>query len=541
MLAPSTPVLVLHEGTERSSGKSAQENNIEAAVALADALRPTLGPRGLDKMLVDRLGDATITNDGATILEKMDVQHPAAKMVAEVALAQDRVAGDGTKSAVILAGALLKQAHELIESGVHPSSITAGFGAACDHAVKALAAMARPAGPADRALLLAAARTSMNSKLAAAHGAALAPLCVQAASEVAQVRPEGPFVDLDDIAVVKATGHGVEDSQLVEGVVLDKERAHPEMGQRVERPAIAITNAALAVKKTEVQAAIKIVDPEQVALFLGEEERYLGRLVEDVRSSGANVLVCAKEVDPVALEQLARAGIVALAKVPQADLERLAKASGGRVITQWDDLEPSVLGHAERLEWRREAGKHLAYLTGCKGAKAVTLVVHGGTAHVVDEIERSCRDALSVVKGLIEEGTLLPGGGASAVALALGLRRFSAAQGGREQLAVEAFADALEALPRALAVNAGQDPIDALIALRTAHARGAAGMGVDPHEPGPHNMWAEGVVEPVRVVRQALRSATEAAVMILRIDDVIAAKRGGAPGAAAHRGPPVED
>jgi thermosome len=536
MLAQGTPVIVLREGTEESKGRSAQENNVQAAVALADMLRPTLGPRGLDKMLVDALGDATITNDGATILEKLEVRHPAAKMVVEVALAQDKVAGDGTKSAVILAGDLLKHAQELITSGVHATVVASGYMEARRRAAEALEKVARPVNVDDEALLLRAAETSMASKIVSAHRAALARLCVKAAREVAQERGGRRTVDLDDVAVVKAPGGGVEASELVEGVILDKEPAHPEMERHVEAPAIAIVSVPLAVKKTEVEAHIKIVEPRQMEAFVHQEERYLERLVADVRACGATVLVSSKEVDPAALEMLAREGVVAIPRVAEADLDRLAKASGGTVVARFDDLDAAALGHAGRLDWRKEGGKRYAFVTACAGAKAVTLFVRGGTEHVVDEVERSCRDGLAVVRGLVEEGLVLPGGGASAVEAAVRLREMAPTVGGREQLAVEAFADALEAIPRALAHNAGQDPIDVLLALRRAHARGQTGAGVDLKSPQPADMWEAGIVEPIRVVRQELESATEAAVMILRIDDVIAAKR--QAGGAGHAGRP---
>ncbi|HYM40611.1 MAG TPA: thermosome subunit beta [Thermoplasmata archaeon] len=518
------PIIILREGTTEEKGRGAQSNNIEAARAIADAVRSTLGPRGMDKMLVDSLGDVTITNDGVTILKKVDVQHPAAKMMVEVAKAQDQECGDGTTTAVILAGELLAKAEALIEQQVHPTVIVAGYRQAAEKATEVLEARAEKVSIKDQDTLLKIAKTSMGSKSATAYKELLADLAVRAVRAVAEERSSGWLVSDEDIQVVKKQGGDVSDSELVEGVIVDKERVHAGMPVEVPNARIALLNAALEVKKTEVSAEIRIRDPAQMQAFLREEENILRRFVEAIKASGANVVLCQKGIDDLAQHYLAKEGIYAVRRVKESDMKKLAKATGAHVISEIRELGPGDLGSAKKVYEKKIGDDKMTFVTGCKHPRSVSILLRGGTEHVVDEIERSLEDATSVVAVAVEDGKYLYGGGAPEMALSLALKEHAVGVGGREQLAIEAFAKALEVVPRTLAENAGMDPIDTLIDLRTAHKDGKTSWGVEPLDSKNADMRKLGILEPLRVPKQAVASATDAAVMILRIDDVIAAK-----------------
>jgi len=528
-----TQILVLKEGTRREKGKGAQFNNIAAAKAVADAVRSTLGPRGMDKMLVDSLGDVVITNDGVTILKEMDIEHPAAKMLVEVAKTQDEEAGDGTTTAVILAGELLKKAEDMIEQNIHPTVIAGGYRLASEKAREVLEKISSKVSIKDADALKKVAITAMASKSSSGHRDVLADIVVKSVTMVAEERADGSYyVDDDDIQITKKQGGSIADTELVEGVIVDKERVHPGMPAQVENAKIALIDAALEVKKTEIDAKIEITDPSQLQAFLSEEENMLRRMVETVRKSGANVVFAQKGIDDLPQHFLAKEGIYAVRRVKKSDMEKLAKATGGKVVTKLDELTKDDLGHAKLVFEKKIGDDQMTFVTGCKDPRAVSILIRGGTEHVVDEVERSLEDALSVVACAVEDGKVITGGGASAMEIALGLRDYASTVGGREQIAIEAFADAIEIVPRTLAENAGLDPIDTLIALRKEHKKGSKHAGVNVFTGKVTDMRKDNVVEPIRVGAQAIASATEAAVMIIRIDDVIAAKAGGAGGGA---------
>src|SRR5213592_964396 len=518
MMPAGTPILVLKEGTRRERGKGAQFNNIAAAKAVADAVRSTLGPRGMDKMLVDSLGDVVITNDGVTILKEIDIEHPAAKMLVEVAKTQDEEAGDGTTTAVILAGELLKKAEDLIDQNIHPTVIAAGYRQASEKAREVLEKVASKISIKDLDILKKVGMTSMSSKSASGHKELLADIAVKAVTTVAEQRADGSyFVDNDNIQIVKKQGGSIADTQLVDGIIVDKERVHPGMPSEVRDAKIALVDAALEVKKTEIDAKIEITDPTQLQAFLNEEEAMLKRMVEIVRKSGATVIFCQKGIDDLAQHYLAKQEIYAVRRVKKSDMEKLAKATGGKVVT--------------KLVYEKKIGDdEMTFVTGCKNPKAVSILLRGGTEHVVDELERSLEDATSVVAVAIEDGKVITGGGSSATEIALALRDFASTVGGREQIAIEAFADAVEVIPRTLAENAGLDPIDILIELRQQHKKGNKAAGINVFSGKVSDMKKENVIEPIRVGSQAISSATDAAVMVLRIDDVIAARSGGGGG-----------
>ncbi|HEY4705790.1 MAG TPA: thermosome subunit beta [Thermoplasmata archaeon] len=533
-----TQILVLKEGTRRERGKGAQFNNIAAAKAVADAVRSTLGPRGMDKMLVDSLGDVVITNDGVTILKEMDIEHPAAKMLVEVAKTQDEEAGDGTTTAVILAGELLKRAEELIEQNIHPTVIASGYRLASEKAREILEKVSTKVAIDDADVLKKVAVTAMASKSASGHKDHLADIVVKAVTTVAEKRSDGRYyVDDDDIQVTKKQGGSIADTELVEGIIVDKERVHPGMPAQVENAKIALIDVALEVKKTEIDAKIEITDPSQLQAFLSEEENMLRRMVETIRKSGATIVFCQKGIDDLAQHFLAKNGIYAVRRVKKSDMEKLAKATGGKLVTKLDELSKDDLGHAKLVFEKKIGDDEMTFVTGCKNPKAISILIRGGTEHVVDEVERSLEDALSVVACAVEDGKVITGGGASATEIALGLRDYASTVGGREQIAIESFADGMEIVPRTLAENAGLDPIDTLIAIRKEHSKGNKHAGVNVFTGKVTDMRKENVVEPIRVGAQAISSATDAAVMILRIDDVIAAKTGeGGKGAGGPRG-----
>ncbi len=537
MLTGQTPILVLKEGTKRDKGRGALSNNIQAAKAIADAVRSTLGPRGLDKMLVDSMGDVVVTNDGVTILKEMDVEHPAAKMLVEVAKTQDQEAGDGTTTAVVLAGELLKRAETLIEQNIHPTIISQGYRLASAKALKILQETSEPIAITDHAKLAQIAVTSMASKSVSFSRDALGEIAVKAVTAVAEKKGDGYFVDLDNIQLIKKQGGAITDTQLIEGVIVDKEKVHSGMPSRVENPKIALLDAALEIKKTEIDAKIEINDPSQLNAFLQEEENMLRRMVDQVKKSGANVVLCQKGIDDLAQHFLAKEGIYAVRRVKKSDMEKLAKATGANIVSKVSELTPEDVGTAGLVEERKIGEDALTFVTGAKKARAVSILIRGGTEHVLDEIERSLDDALNVVAVAVEDGRYVYGGGATASELALHLRDEAAKIGGREQIAFESFAEALETVPRTLAENAGLDPIDILIELRKAHKGGHKHAGVNIAAGKVGDMGEIHVIEPIRVGRQAIESATDAAVMILRIDDVIASKSSPPPSGGGPGGP----
>lgn len=533
-----TPVLILREGTKREKGRGAQFSNITAAKAIGEAVRSTLGPRGMDKMLVDSMGDVVITNDGVTILKEIDVEHPAAKMIVEVAKTQDEECGDGTTTAVIMAGELLKKAEALIEQNVHPTVIASGFRLAAQKAQEILTDIAIKITPDDKNKLKDIAMTAMISKSVSASREHLADIAVRAVLAVAE-KKDGKFeVDQDNIQIVKKQGASMEDTQLIEGIIVDKEVVHSGMPKKVEKAKIALIDSALEVKKTEIDAKIEITDPTQLQAFLAEEEKMLKRMVDIIKKSGANVAFCQKGIDDLAQHYLAKEGIYAVRRVKKSDMEKLSKATGATIVTKLDDLKESDLGSAALVEEKKIGGDQMTFVTGCKNPKAVSVLIRGGTEHVVDEIERSLDDAISVVGLALEDGMLVTGGGSTATEIALRLREYAASVGGREQIAIDAFADAMEIIPTTLAENAGLDPIDVLIELRKAHKDGKKRAGINVFTGKVVDMEKEKVLEPIRVGKQAINSATDAAVMILRIDDVIAAKGGGAGGPGGKGGTP---
>jgi len=528
------PVIILREGTERNKGKGAQMNNIEAAKAIADAVRSALGPKGMDKMLVDSMGDIVITNDGATILKELDIEHPAAKMVVEVAKTQDNECGDGTTSAVVLAGELLKKSETLIDQNVHPTVISNGFRLASHEAIRILKEIGFEVSATDKKTLKLIATTAMTGKGVGGERDILADIAVDAVTSVAEMSDGKHQADIDNIQVEKKHGGAVSDTKLIKGLVLDKERVHPRMPKVVKEAKVALVDSALEIKKTEVEAKIQIRDPNQMQKFLDEEEKTLKAMVEKVKKSGASVLICEKGIDDLAQHYLAKEGMYAIRRVKRSDMEKLAKATGAKIITNLDDLKSSELGYAAQVEEVKIADSDMTYVTGCKNPKAVSILIRGGTEHVVDEVERALHDALKVVAVAIEDGIAVPGGGAPEIELALRLRDFGQTVGGREQLAIEAFAEALEVIPWTLAENAGMDAIDVVIELKNAHNKKTGkSFGVNVLENRVSDMMAAKVIEPLRVKTQAIQSATEVASMILRIDDVIASKKSAPP----ERGP----
>ena len=528
-----TPILVLREGSERTRGRDAQSRNILAAKTIANAVRTTLGPKGMDKMLVDSMGDVVITNDGATILKEMDIEHPAAKMMVEIAKTQDEEVGDGTTTAVVFAGELLKQAEDLLEQEVHPTLIATGYRMASERAYEILKGIAHNVAPTDTKTLKKIGVTSLTGKGAGISRDMLTDLAVDAVKMIAEKGVKK--IDIDHIKLEKKMGGSTEDTKLIRGMVIDKERVHPGMPKTVKNAKIALINSALEIEKTEVDAKIEITAPEQLKSFLEEEERMLKEMVQKVRESGANVLFCQKGIDDLAQHYLAKAGIFAVRRVKESDMKKLASATGGKIQMSLEEIRPEDLGAAGLVEERKIGGEEMTFVEDCSNPKAVSILLRGGTEHVVDELERGMHDALRVIGVALEDGKYVPGGGAAEIELALRLRDYAASVGGREQLAIQAFADAIEVIPRALAENAGLDPIDMLVALRSAHERGDKNAGLDVFKGEPTDMLKAGVIEPLRVKTQAISSGTESAVMILRIDDVIASSKQKMP---AGGGPP---
>ncbi len=525
MATQGIPVIILKEGTQRAVGRDAMRSNIMAARIIAEAVRTTLGPKGMDKMLVDSFGDVTITNDGATILKEIDVQHPAAKMMVEVAKAQDNEVGDGTTTAVVLAGELLKKAEELLDQNIHPTVIVEGYRKAARKALEIIDEIALQVDPKDTETLKKIAMTALNSKAVKGAREHFAQIAVEAVRRIAETRDGKTIADIDLIGIIKKQGKSLLETQLVNGIVLDKEVVHPGMPKRVTNAKIALLNCPLEIEKTEFDAKIHITSPDQMKSFLEEEERMLKEMVEKIKSVGANVVICQKGIDDVAQHFLAKAGILAVRRVKKSDMEKLAKATGGKIVTSLDDLSEDALGYAELVEERKVADDKMVFVEGCKNPRAVSILIRGGSEHVVDEAERAMHDALCVVRDVLEEARYVAGGGAVEIELAKRLRQYAQQLGGREQLAVEAFAEALEVIPRTLAENAGLDAIDILVELRAKHEQtDGLWYGVDVFEGKVCNMIEAGVLEPARVKKQAIKSASEVAEMILRIDDVIASK-----------------
>jgi len=519
------PVLILKEGTTRKTGREAIRLNIMVARAISEAIKSTLGPKGMDKMLIDSLGDITVSNDGATILDEMDVQHPIAKLLVEISKAQDDEVGDGTTTTVVLAGELLKEAERLLLKNIHPTVIISGYKKALEKANEVLRKMAIKVDREDIESLKKVAMTAMHGKAVRGVKEYFADLAVKAVKQIAEKRGDKWVADTDYIQLIKRQGGSLFDSQLAYGVIVDKEVVHPGMPKRIESAKIALLDTPLEVEKTEIDAEIRISDPSQMQSFLEEEERLLKEMVDKIASVGANVVFVQKGIDDLAQHYLAKKGILAVRRVKKSDMEKLARATGAKIVTKIEELSEKDLGEAKLVEERKVAGEKMVFIEGCKNPKAVSILIRGGLEKVVDEAERSLTDALSVVADVIEEPYILPGGGAPEAEVAKALRDYATKVGGREQLAIEAFADALEAIPKALAENAGLDPVDIMAELRAAHEKGYVNYGVDVYEGKVVDMLAKNIVEPLSVKLHAIRSATEASAMILRIDDIIAASR----------------
>jgi thermosome len=531
--ASGQPVLILKEGTARSRGREAQRNNIMAARIIGEVLKTTLGPRGMDKMLIDSLGDITITNDGAAILKEMEVEHPAAKMMVEIAKTQDDMVGDGTTTAVVLASELLKKAEELLDQNIHPTVIVSGYRKAAQKAMEIIDKIATPVDIEDRETLRKVALTSMASKAVGPAKEHLAEIAIDAVKQIVEQRGDRRIADIDNIQIIKKTGKSLFESQLVRGLIVDKEVVHPGMPKKLENAKIALLDCPLEIEKTEFSAEIRIRDPLQMKAFLDQETKMLKEMVDKIKASGANVVFCQKGIDDMAQHFLAKEGILAVRRVKQSDMEKLARATGGRIITDLDDLTPQDLGEAGLVEERKIGEDKMVFVEKCKDPRSVAILIRAGLERMVDEAERALTDALSVVSDVIEHNKIVAGGGAVEVEIAKGLREYATKVGGREQLAIEAFADAIEVIPRTLAENAGLEPIDIIVELRAAHEKKyGEDVGVNVFTGKTENMKNNGVVEPVIVKEQAVKSAAESASMILRIDDVIAAtkpKEGKAP------------
>ncbi len=524
------PVLVLKEGSEQTQGREAQSTNINEAKAVASAVRTTLGPKGMDKMLVDSLGDVVITNDGVTILKEMDIDSPAAKMMVEVAKTVDVEAGDGTTTAVVISGELLKKAEELLEQKVHPSVITSGYRVAAERAIKVLEEIATGIDINNDEELKKIARTAITGKFSEDYRDFLSEIVIKAVKAIAETgHGEKRVVDTDNINVEKKVGGRIEETEMVQGMAIDKEMVHPGMPGKVEDAKIALINAALEVKKTETSAEVKITSSDQLKGFLDEEERTMRLMVERIKESGANVVICQKGIDDVVQHYLAKEGIVAVRRAKKSDMEKLEKATRGKIVTAVEEINGSDLGHAGLVEERKMAGDKMLFIQECENPHAVSIVIRGGTEHIVDEVERTLHDMLRVTGCIIEDGKAVAGGGAVETELALRVREYSASLKGREQLAVENFAAAVEVIPRTLAENSGLDPIDKLVELKAAHEKGEKNAGLDAYTGKIVDMGQGGAIEPLRTKKQSVESAVEAATMILRIDDVISSKKEAPP------------
>jgi thermosome len=520
------PILILREGSSRRKGKEAQYANIQAAKVVAEVVKATLGPRGMDKMLVDSLGDLTITNDGHEILKEIDVEHPAAKMIVEVAETQDDEVGDGTTTAVIIAGDLLKRAQELLDKNIHATTLVAGYRKAADEAIRVLKSVAVDVDLDDREMLKNIVKTSMRSKVIGLAGDHFADIAIDAVKQVTETKDGEMTADKDDIQVIKKTGKSLLDTQLIQGIIVDKEVVHSDMPKRIEDAKIALIDSALEVEKTEMDAEIRIRDPVQMKAFLDEESRMLKEMVNKILDSGANVVLCQRGIDDVAQYFLTKGGALAVRRIKSSDMEKLAKATGARLITNLDDLTAKDLGEARLVEERKIGDDKMVFIEECKSPKAVSILIRAGLERLIDEVERALNDALSVMVDIVKQNKVVAGGGAIEAELSKRIRDYAATVGGREQLAIEAFADSLEIIPVTLAENAGLDPIDILVALRSAHEK-ADGLwkGVNVFTGKVVDMMDDAVLDPLAVKEQAIKSAVEASSMILRIDDVIASAK----------------
>ncbi|MCG2872528.1 MAG: TCP-1/cpn60 chaperonin family protein [Acidilobus sp.] len=520
------PVIILKEGSQRAAGREALRNNMMAAMAVAEILKTTYGPKGMDKMLVDSLGDVTITNDGATILDKMDIQHPAGKMLVQAAKGQDEEAGDGTKTSVIFAGELLRQAEDLLDRNIHPTIIIQGYKMALDKTSELIDKLAETVRYEDDDTLVKVAKTSLSSKAVSEARDYFAKLVVQAVKAVAEKRGDKWYVDINNVQIVKKHGGSLLDTQLVNGIVIDKEVVHPDMPKRVTNAKIAVLDAPLEIQKPEIDMEISISSPDAIKRLLDKQEKILQEKVEKIAATGANVVITQKGIDDVAQHFLAKKGILAVRRVKRSDVEKLARATGAKIVTSIRDLKPESLGYADLVEERKVGNDKMVFIEGAKNPRSVTILIRGGFERIVDEAERSIHDALSAVADAIMDGKVVAGGGSVEVELAKHLREWAKTVPGKIQLAVEAFARALESLPQTLATNAGHDPIDVLMKLRSSHSDASKKWyGVDLNTGNPIDMWAAGVIEPLRVKLNAYKAGTEAATLILRIDDMVAAKR----------------
>ena len=535
------PIYVLKEDTKRSRGRDARRSNMMAGQIVAEVLKSTLGPRGMDKMLIDSLGDITITSDGAKVLEEIDVQHPAAKMMIEVAKTQDKEVGDGTTTAVIFAGELLKKADELLEQGIHPSVVISGYQKAADKALEVLGNVSLDVDMNDRETLLKIAGTSMRSKTVSSDREHLSGIVVDAIKQIIEKRDGKVVADVENVQIVKKEGKSLKETELVRGIIVDKEVIHDGMPKKIKNAKIALLNAAIEIEKTEIDAEIRIKTPDGVKAFLDQETEMLKKMVDQVAASGANVLLCQKGIDDVAQHFLAKAGVMTARRLKESDMEKLAKATGAKVVNNLKDLKKSDLGVCGLVEERKIGNDKMIFVEDCKNPSAVAIFIRAGLERMMDEAERSLNDALYVVSDVAEVPKMVPGGGAIEMELSKEVRNYARQVGGREQLAIEMFADALEVIPRTLAENAGLDLIDTMVAMKAAHEKkNGLKMGVNVFEGGVADMLKEGVVEPTVVKQQAIKSSIEVASMILRIDDVVAAKSGGGPG-GGKGGPPSPD
>ena len=516
------PIFIMPEGTQRTSGRNAQKMNIEAAKLVADQVRSTLGPKGMDKMIVDTLGDVTITNDGVTILEEMNIEHPSAKMIVEIAKTQEDEVGDGTTTAVILAGELLKNAEHLLEKNIHPTIVAKGYRLAAEKAIEVLNSMASPVTIKDKDLLKNIAMTAMTGKGAEASKEHLADMVVKAVAFIAEDEDGEFLIDKEDIKIEKKVGGGVEDTELVEGIVLDKERVHSGMSRTLQDAKVALIDSAIEVKDTEIDAKIQITDPAQMQAFLDQEEKMIKGLVDKIVGSGANVVLCQKGIDDMAQHLLAKAGIYAARRVKKSDMDKLARATGANIVTNVDDMTMNDLGKAGAVEEKKVGDEQMTFVMNCKNPKAVTILVRGGTEHVVAEIKRALDDAVGVLSAAIQVGKVVAGGGAVEVELSKALNKFANSLSGKEQLAVQAFATSMEVIPITLAESAGLDPIDKMAELKAAHDKGQKWAGINVFTGKIMDSWKNKVIEPLKIKTQAVRSASEVSTMILRIDDVIA-------------------
>ena len=530
--AGGVPVLILKEGATQTKGKDAQKNNITAAKLIAEVVRSSLGPRGMDKMLVDSLGDVTVTNDGATILKEIDVQHPAAKMMVEVAKSVDNEVGDGTTSAVVLAGALIEKAEQLISKDVHPTIIVDGYRKSATKVIEIFNNMAQKVSNNDKEQLIKIAKTSMQTKLVSKDSEALSELVVNAILQVSDQSDSGFKVDIDDVKVEKKAGGSLRDTRMIRGIVLDKEVVHGGMPKRIEKGKIALINSALEIEKTEFDAKINISSPDQMKMFLDEENKMLKGMVDKIIGIGANVVVCQKGIDDIAQHYLAKANILTVRRVKESDMTKLSRATGASIVTNIEDLTAKDLGFADLVEERKVETDKWVFIEGCKHPKSVTVLIRGGSQRVVDEADRSIHDALMVTKDVIEKPLIVAGGGAPEAYAASKIRDWVSTLTGREQLAAEKYAESLEIIPLTLAQNAGMDPIDAMTDLRAKQSRGSKWTGIDVRSAKIADISKLEILEPLSVKEQIIKSATEAASMILRIDDVIASSKsaGGPPG-----------